>query len=224
MTPEKTIAEKLRELVRGTDRPSQLDAAIKEIYSAHVGGKITSEETEQLERGAIRHRGRFKTAAFGSPNRPSVGHPRPAFGKSLQRLASAASMPIYCRAPSWIGGKKVLLTHDEARRLFQRRRNRWREQLRYDKRPSKTELRIAMEIHDGLNSNPGHEWFGLCFLSIKKFSVRLGCRQESVISAMRQLEALGHLRVFHGKGKGNPNRYEPIIRDSAEAPVECSDA
>jgi hypothetical protein len=81
-----------------------------------------------------------------------------------------------------------------------------------------------MEIHDCLNSDPSHEWFGLCFLSIKKFSIRLGCRQESVIRATHQLESLGHLRVIHGKGKGNPNRYEPVIRDSAEAPVDGSDA
>jgi len=57
------MAERLRELVRETDRPSQLDATIKEIYSAHLGGERTSEETEQLDRVIIRHRGKIKTAA-----------------------------------------------------------------------------------------------------------------------------------------------------------------
>lgn len=63
MTSEKPMAERLRELARETDRPSQLDAAIKEIYSAHLGGERTSEETEQLDRVIIRHRGKIKTAA-----------------------------------------------------------------------------------------------------------------------------------------------------------------
>jgi hypothetical protein len=117
--------------------------------------------------------------------------------------------------PNWIGGSREFLSREEARRAFKARRELWCKQLNHDRRLSALDLRIALEISFHLNYDPMDSRFGQCFVSIATFAQTLLCRQQSVIDSMRRLEDFGHLRIFHGRGRGNPNRYEPIIGDAA---------
>jgi hypothetical protein len=97
----------------------------------------------------------------------------------------------------------------------------WRAQIRADDRIKDEKLlRFFMFIAERLHNKPGHPWHFTAIVGVGEIAVQLGCRKEKVLDLYKQAEELGHLRVRRGTGKGNPNRYEPVLWPGDEPPPQ----
>jgi hypothetical protein len=177
-----------------------LDQLIHEIYQAKLQGQLNEVETIDLQWTADDRRRDLKKPA----------------GLSRSPIRKQSQNAI--RSPEWIGGSKIFLSEREAKRAFYLRREEWREQVCRDHNNSlsRLDLRIALEISFNLNADPMDYRFGQCFCSLKTLTCTLSCRPESFLESADRLESFGHLKIYHGRGRGNPNRYEPVIRPQAQ--------
>lgn len=102
----------------------------------------------------------------------------------------------------------------EAKRAFFLDREQWRQQINHDPRLSKSELRVVLELSFCLNADPDHPSFGKAFPSIELLAKRLKLSNRTIVAACIQLEMFGHVRIERGGGRGNSNRYVPIIQSA----------
>lgn len=212
-------AEEFFALIRKTTNTAQVDALLREMYQAKTAGKVTDDEEFRISRAAHDHRRQLKAAALHTKRSFRIEPASPQFSGRARTLGSLAPRISMHKVPPWIGGDRNVLSFEDAKRQFYLRRNVWLKQLR--RFPlSGLAARVAMVIFEGLNGNPNNDRFGQCWLSLTTISAELQCRRASVADALKSLEAAGLLRIIHGRGRGNPNRYEPIIADIKSRDLE----
>jgi hypothetical protein len=195
MKPTSPIASNFDGRICSAQSDGALDQLIREIYQAEFAGRLNKVEADELRWIAEDRRQNLKKTA-----RPSR---RPPPTQSQGTI----------RTPDWISGGQMFLHAWQAKKAFYLRREEWREQICRDNNNffSKLDLRIAMEISFNLNADPMDHRFGQCFCSLKTLTCTLSCRPESFLESADRLESFGHLKIYHGRGRGNPNRYEPVI-------------
>jgi hypothetical protein len=92
----------------------------------------------------------------------------------------------------------------------------WHARIRADDR-IKDEKLLPFLMFIAENCHPPHF---MAIAGVGEIAAQLGCRKETVLDLYKQAEALGHLRVHRGTGKGNPNRYEPVLWPGDEPPPQ----
>jgi hypothetical protein len=198
----------LAKLIRVAPEKESLDRLISQVWQANLQSLISDTDAEHLVSMAHQRRRDLKTIAAQTAKAPISSHR----GRSSAQDPRSPLLQML-RVPRWVGGDRELLDWNEASRAFKARREVWCKQITRDRRLSQLDLRLAWEISFHLNYKPLDTRFGQCFASIKTFAATLICRQQSIVDSSRRLENFGHLRIFHGRGRGNPNRCEPIIQN-----------
>jgi hypothetical protein len=205
--------------VRNAASTAEVDSLVKSMYQEKYAGNLTDAEERQLRYAADRRRSALKAApARARPNSLSKPSRLPPESQSHTLVLPNLTIRMYL-APSWIGGERRMFSYDEAKRQFRLRRTVWHHQLAKT-RASAIAVRLAIAIYEGLNGDPNDKRFGQCFKSLSTLSIELGCRRASIVAALKSLESAGVLRIIHGGGRGNPNRYEPVIAHCASRDLE----
>jgi hypothetical protein len=169
-----------------------VDRLLKDAYGDLGKNELTDAEIPEIEQAGIGRRaelGRRKPGPGTGPRSTSAG-----------LMRSGIAFHLLCDAPP------------RSRRGFYDWRTHWREDFERDSRLSKTALVLLSAICESLNASPNNQRYGWAWTSISTISRKTGRTKTSILAAIRQAEALGHLRVVRGGGRGRPNLYAPSFR------------
>jgi hypothetical protein len=212
-------AEELCARIRCATSSAEVDDAVTQMYRALAAGELSDAETLHVTRVAERRRTAFKKPAARAI-RALVNLPAPPGSEAgPQTQIHSGSTESVHDVPPWIGGECKRLSFKQSKAQFYLRRNVWLRQV-FKARVSRLTLRVAHAVFDGLNADPRDRRFGQCFKSLSTLSVELECRRASIVAALKSLESAGVLRIIQGGGRGNPNRYEPVIADFASRDLQ----
>src|ERR1700754_5153984 len=109
--------------------------------------------------------------------------------------------------------KPAAQTPDEAARLrsFTSKKLTWLEAMTRDQRVKHLPLRVMTLISFHLNADSGD-----AFVKQRTLADALGVTRRAVQLAVKAVEELGYVRIEVGTGRGDVNRYAPILEKKGE--------
>jgi DNA-binding transcriptional regulator YhcF (GntR family) len=92
----------------------------------------------------------------------------------------------------------------------------WLNQIKRDREVPAGGFKVAFEIAQHISHISGQGFPGM-----DRVAENIGFAESTVRKAVDQLEALGHLDIERGRGRGNSHRYRMIIKPHVDAVLEA---